>query len=362
MASHGKRFARRRGCGGVLIALALTCATAHGAAAQVLSDGPLPPGAVVSDNSFGVAAWVNPNNALASDDTYAVVAPGNMPTQYLKVTNFGFDIPAPAEVLGIEVELERRSAAGSVSDARARIVKNGVVGATDRAKPGFWPTVDTPVTYGSASDLWGETWTAADINANGFGFALSVTDNVDTAAVDAIAITVHYSLCAAAPVVGCRTAQKSILLLKDTGTDAKDKLVWKWIKGQNTSQADFGNPTVSARYALCLYENGTAPLAQALVEPGIGWSQLSAKGWKFLNKAGSQDGMQKIVLKGATGGKAKALVKGKGVNLPDPGPPVTLPVVVQLVNSETGICWESTFSTLADVKKNVTGQFKGVKK
>lgn len=322
---------------------------------QTLTQGPLSPGAVVSDASFGTSAWTLPNNASASDNTYTVSAPGGIPTQYLKATNFGFNIPGPAQIFGIEVSVERRSTVGLVTDERARIVKGGVIGAAERALPGAWPTVDTPVTYGTPSDLWGETWTPADVNAAGFGFALSVDDGVDTAAVDHITITVTYSLCASAPAGSCRTAAKSILVIKDNANNAKDKIVWKWVKGASTTQAEFGDPVMgTANMALCIYETGGL-VGEALVAPGPGWSVVSTKGWKFLNKAGTQDGIQKIILKGSTNNKAKALVKGKGLNLPDPSPPLTLPVTVQLVNSQTGICWEGVFATAT---KNVAGSFK----
>jgi hypothetical protein len=40
-------------------------------------------------------------------------------------------------------------------------------------------------------------------------------------------------------------------------------------------------------------------------------------------------------------------------------PPLTLPVTVQLVNSDSGLCFEGLFDTVADVKKNIGGLFKG---
>jgi len=337
----------------------LAIAGAQVAAAQILSEGPLPPGAVVSDGSFGTSPWTNPGNAITSDNTYAVTAPGGLPTQYLKATNFGFNIPAPAEILGIEVDLERRCTAATVFDVRARIVKGGTVGTAERALGGTWPTVDTVVTYGTPSDLWGETWTPADINGAGFGFALSVADGVDTAAVDSIAITVHYSLCASAPAAGCRTALKSILVVKDGGVNStKDKIVWKWVKGQTTPTVDFADPLATASYALCVYSNG-ALVGESLVGPGPGWSAISTKGFKFLDKNGAQDGIQKIILKASTANKSKALVKGKGANLTDIVPPLTLPVVVQLVNSDNGLCFQGDFLNAGDVKKNAAGLFKG---
>ncbi|HSP98685.1 MAG TPA: hypothetical protein VL049_15800 [Candidatus Dormibacteraeota bacterium] len=353
-AKGGRSTAARFIVAGAIIGLIL--ASAEAGYGQ-LTEGPLSPAAVVDDSSFGGAGWFPASNAIASDDLYALAAPGMSPTHYLKATTFGFAIPAPAQIQGIEVFVERHAALGTIFDSRARIVKGGVIGTAERALGGNWPSVtDATVTYGNPSDLWGETWTPADINNNGFGFALSVDDNVDTAAVDHISITVHYTLCAAAPAGGCRTALKSVLVLKDNATNAKDKLVWKWIKGQNTSTAEFGDPVMgTANIALCVYDNGVLE-GSTLVAPGTGWSAISTKGWKFLDKTGAQDGVQKIILKASTNGKSKALVKGKGINLPDITPPMTGPVTVQLVNSQSGVCWQSLFSF--PFLKNVAGSFK----
>jgi hypothetical protein len=334
----------------ILVALA-TAPVAYG---QTVTQGPLSPAGVVDDPSFGGAGWFPPGNAIASDDAWAQVAPGGSPTHYLKATNFNFSIPAPAEIRGIEVLVERRSGAGSIVDSRARIVKGGTVGSADRALPGTWPTTDTIVTYGSPTDLWGETWTPADINNTNFGFALSVFDNVDVAAVDHIQIRVTYALCASAPAAGCRSAQKSVLIIKDNTDNTRDKLVWKWIKGQSTTQADFGDPVVSSSTALCIYDNG-ALIGGALVAPVANWQVVTTKGWKFLDKSGTQTGIQKVVLTGNTANKAKALMKGKGVNLADIAPPLAGPVTVQMVSSDTGICWESQFTTFI---KNQVGLYK----
>jgi hypothetical protein len=335
--------------------LGLILATAQAGYAQ-LTQGPLSPAAVVDDASFGGASWFPAANATASDNLWAQAAPGGSPTHYLKATNFSFNIPAPAQIQGIEVFVERHSSVGTIFDSRARIVKGGVIGTTERALAGNWPLMDATVTYGNPSDLWGTTWTPTDINAAGFGFALSVDDNVDAAAVDHISITVHYTLCNSTPAVGCRTAQKSIFVIKDNANNTKDKLVWKWVKGQSTTTAEFGDEVMGdANIALCVYDNGALE-GSALVAPGTGWSHISTKGWKYLNKPGTQDGVQKIILKASTVNKSKALVKGKGVNLPDIGPPLTGPVTVQLVNSSSGLCWQSVFNS--PFLKNVAGSFK----
>lgn len=334
------------------------CILAGPAPAQQLTAGPNSPGASFNDVSFGTASWTNPANALASDDASAVAAPGGGSTHYLHANNFNLNIPASAVIDGIEVAVEKRSSVGTVLDSRVRIVKNGMVGATDLSDGAFWPTTDTVVTYGGPSELWGETWTAADVNASGFGVAISATDNVDTAAIDHISVKVYYSLCSAAPRTGCRTADKSLFLLRDNADDLKDRLVWKLVNAQATSQTELADPTATTVYATCIYANG-ALLDGAIVPPsGTLWKPISTVGFKYRDKTGAADGIQTIILRGSAEDRTKVIVKGKGGALPDPTPPFTLPVVVQLVNSDSGLCWEGTYDD-PNIKKNVAGQFKG---
>jgi len=293
---------------------------------------------------------------MANDGLYAQAAPGGGDTHYLHGNNYAFNIPPPAKILGIQIDIVRHSSVGNITDARVRLVKGGVVGTTDEADTiNTWPTSDATKTYGGPSDLWGDTWTAADINMSSFGMVLSATGNFDTALVNVMTMTIYYTLCPDAPAAGCRTSQKSLFIVKDNMDDSKDKIIWKFIKGQNTSQSDFANPTASATYGFCIYENGVRT-GNAAVPPNSSlWATISTKGYKYKDKAGASFGIQKIILKGGADGKSKVLVKGKGAALPDPHPPLTFPVKVQLVNGDTGICWESTFTSAS---KNVMGMFK----
>ena len=113
-------------------------------------------------------------------------------------------------------------------------------------------------------------------------------------------------------------------MLKNKSPDSKDKLTWKWIKGAATTLADLKDPTATADYALCIYAGTTNALVAALnVPPGAHWSTLGTKGYKYKDPTESQAGVQKIILKSGTAGKSKALVKGKGTNLPDPTLPLS---------------------------------------
>ena len=163
-----------------------------------------------------------------------------------------------------------------------------------------------------------------------------------------------------APATSCLTAGKSIVLIKDNATDdTKDKLLFKWIKGAETSQMDFADPVASTSYALCVYAGTTnALIADAALPPGPSWSAIGTKGYKF--KGTSPDGLSLAILKGGAAGKSKALAKGKGAALPDPTLPVAYPVTVQIKKDGSPLCLESVFTSVNE-KKNTDAQFKAKK-
>ncbi len=169
------------------------------------SSGPNSPGTVIDDSSVGLTTWGNPSNASANDGAYAsIVEPSSSGSHYLKATNFGFAIPDGATINGILVEVKRfATGAGDVYDSPAGnyIVKGGNVGSTGvqvNNSAGYWQVPDpgTYVSYGGASNLWGETWTSADINNSGFGVTIRAQEYESTSNsvfVDHIRITVYYT-------------------------------------------------------------------------------------------------------------------------------------------------------------------------
>jgi hypothetical protein len=336
------------------LALSIACVATQ---VHALTAGPNSPGATFNDVSFGTVAWTNPGNGLASDDAYAQASPGGGNTNYLAANNFNLAVPASAIIDGIEVAIEKRSLAGTVLDSRVRIIKGGVIGSTERADGATWPTTDTVVVYGGLGDLWGETWTAADVNAPSFGVAVSATDSLDTAAIDHITITVHYSLCPQTPLPGCLTSAKGLLLVKDNPDDNKDKIIWKLTNAATTSQQDFEDPTATTTYAICMFENGALSHGVTVPPSGALWVPIATVGFKYKDLAGSAQGIQRIILRGSDDNRTKIIVKGKGMALPDPVPALTLPVVVQLVNSDSGQCWEGTFDA-PNIRRNEPGIFK----
>jgi cysteine-rich repeat protein len=165
--------------------------------------------------------------------------------------------------------------------------------------------------------------------------------------------------CVQAPAAGCKTALKSSLLIKDDLLDdTKDKMIFKWLKGAQTDVSEFGAPTGTTAYALCLY---AGPLNTQIGGAEVSADALlwiaTATGFKYKDPAGIDDGIQKVILKAGAADQSKALAKGKGENLPDLDPgPATLPVMAQLINSD-GVCFEGVFDT-TDVIRNEAGLFK----
>ena len=107
-------------------------------------------------------------------------------------------IPAGAEIVGIEVRVDRSSAAGGVAQDLAVQLLDLGVGSENKAKQGDWPAVAATVTYGSDSDLWGVGGNVmASITASA-GLKVLVSAkranpaNPLNAAIDYVSINVHY--------------------------------------------------------------------------------------------------------------------------------------------------------------------------
>jgi hypothetical protein len=162
--------------------------------------------------------------------------------------------------------------------------------------------------------------------------------------------------CVNAPDVRpCRDAAKSKLLIVD-GDDDRDKLLWKWLRGASTSQPEFADPSATASYRLCLFAGTSAVLAAAEIgaDPQT-WSGIGDTAFIYDDADASEGGIRKILLRSSAADRTKIVVNGKGANLPDVHPPLALPIIVQLLNTETDVCWGSTY-TAAD--PNQTGRFK----
>lgn len=166
------------------------------------SAGPNSGGTFADDSSVGTLAWADTGNAAANDGSYSkAINPGSSSktTHYLKATNFGFSIPSEATIVGIKVEFERKeqSSDHNIQDSSIRLVKGGVISGSDLQTDTEWPVTEAYAAYGSSeTELWGLTWTPADINSSSFGVAISayIYHWTGQAWIDHIRITVYYTV------------------------------------------------------------------------------------------------------------------------------------------------------------------------
>lgn len=107
------------------------------------------PGTMADVSAFGVGSvtWLNVNNAKVSDSSYTTNSydTGNFPPRFTR-------------------------------DLSIKIVKSdSSLGSTDKADTGTnWSSTESYFSYGGNTDLWGETWTANDINDSDFGVVIAI--------------------------------------------------------------------------------------------------------------------------------------------------------------------------------------------
>jgi MSHA biogenesis protein MshQ len=166
------------------------------------------PGNCVSVN-VGNPNWNNPDRAETNNASYATSTLGdNTASDQLVCTQYGFTVPTGAVILGIVISVERRTndvtAIAPTRDFSMRVLKAGVAVGADRATTTDYTLADVVEDHGSAVDLWGTSWTPAEINNANFGArfqaqkAGTLGGNVQVS-VDHVAITVHFTNPAASP-------------------------------------------------------------------------------------------------------------------------------------------------------------------
>jgi uncharacterized delta-60 repeat protein len=165
------------------------------------------------------------------------------------------------------------------------------------------------------------------------------------------------------PAGTCASPGKGKLLIKRDADPAKDKLLFKWLKG-TAENTDLDDPTASSDYSLCVYDDDGQALQMTVPAGGTCgadpcWTSNSS-GYQYKDKSvpPTNAGIALIKLKSGTG-KAKAIIKARGDSLPDgDGQPFSGDVTALLVNEETGVCFATSFSG-SQITQNDTEGFKG---
>jgi hypothetical protein len=157
------------------------------------SQGPYTPDSGQTLNT-NLNIWANPDRITAIDDSTAhSIIPESESSDDLLGTDYDFAIPVGATITGILVEV------------RIRVDDDGTLNGTlyregspvgDTKQSAITPNGLSWYSLGGAADLWGTTWTPAQINAAGFGAICNVANDgseENDAYVDAYRVTVHYT-------------------------------------------------------------------------------------------------------------------------------------------------------------------------
>lgn len=156
-------------------------------------------GTSFSTTGSGVA-WGTPSNAQSSNNVFATstLSNGQNQSQKLRATGFNFNLPINASITGIEVTAEySASTASRLGGTTVQLVKaSTTVNTYTGSTSALWATSELTSTYGGSTQLWGTTWTAADINASNFGVEFAASHSTGGSAearLDHLTINVYYT-------------------------------------------------------------------------------------------------------------------------------------------------------------------------
>lgn len=141
------------------------------------------------------ASWTNPGN-ITSDNGSAATASwaafGN--TDYLRCTNFGVSLPAGAGITGISVRMDKQATTTGSFHLSLYLTKNGTSTAGYEKSFALSTGLEEK---GWLGNLWGTTWTKAEVEATTFGCLITGLDDLGysggSAAIDYVQIKVHYN-------------------------------------------------------------------------------------------------------------------------------------------------------------------------
>jgi hypothetical protein len=147
--------------------------------------------------SVGTNSWTSPASATgASDSVCATTTATSGVVGFWK--NFGFAIPAGATIEGIQVAVkESKGATGAPITTKVNVGANEATLGTEKTGGSLSNALCTDAgndtdNFGTASDTWGRTWTAAEINSSDFTVKLTTNAAVINR-VDSIAVTVSWN-------------------------------------------------------------------------------------------------------------------------------------------------------------------------
>jgi len=160
---------------------------------------------------------------------------------------------------GIEMKLRRKgwkAATFDPGDADIRLEKAGVAGGTQKANFSTkWPSAMAELAYGGPTDLWGQTWTKADLENSKFGprIAGSAGSESGTLEIDRVLMKLYYD----APPVNAANSGDAPAYPKFKIERLGGTLLNPEIKNVTTGKTLKLNISYSGAYIIVDFENKT---------------------------------------------------------------------------------------------------------
>lgn len=156
---------------------------------------------VYDGNPSGGGHWLSMDRVEANDGSgaYASATTTYRNTNLLRLTGFGFNVPADATIKGVVVHVERKTST-SVSgtrDYKVRLVYNSSQRGDNKASTDSLEEYYITKTYGGSTDDWNASLTPSIVNSSSFGVDISYYNGTvynPTFYVDYVDITVYWEI------------------------------------------------------------------------------------------------------------------------------------------------------------------------
>ena len=152
----------------------------------------------------GTYSWSNPTNVYSDDGARVGVNSLNtsvvISSNILQTKGYGLSVPTNATITGIEVAVEESGAGGGTAYIDVRLTKNGTSSGFKAGTNNLDVVAGQVFTYGSSSDLWGLTWTPAEVNSATFSADIQARLRANmqqgdvSAYADYVGVNVYYTL------------------------------------------------------------------------------------------------------------------------------------------------------------------------
>ncbi len=153
-----------------------------------------------SQSTTGGDSWSNITNATGDTSSTFARVDSEGGVKPLRLTGYNLGLPGNATIDGIEVALVTTGSNDPLNGLGLWLTKDGTTKiGTAASSSGSWS--GGSVVVGGATDLWSETWTAAEINSANFGIVIQggVNSSGATFKVYTAEITVSYTAAGSAP-------------------------------------------------------------------------------------------------------------------------------------------------------------------